>query len=896
MRLLKYPLDISSSRLTALTVVGDDLLVLSNDGLVTVWSQESLVNTAFDKLSIKDLTMLDSFQLNQFAASDDEVFFLLGANGSLIVGTEHEILRVDNWRNPSLKPKTENDTDNGLNPDTKSRRVVPIFNCKSPCTITDCKLDQPRGVLIILTGSPNTIRLFDVHTCNQLAEIKLDEKCRPITVITDPVNETFTAFCSDRSILIYQFNTSGSLKQLNKLDQIVQVQPLHYRITMPPQGDFLPAINSVKGALSTSVSATVLLDRNKDFKVASTIVSPASNSCKVLVYSPVVYEKINKKKGTKTRYNLLATSGSIDGTILVWNTKRMKPLFNALQLSDTPINDIAWSNDGHTLFAVSDDKVLYTFAFQPGELGKELPSEELSLLRQENRKLTPLPEIKVPTATTATTATVSTIENTHRGNETITDVTSLVKRSAKKNTAQTPSSAPVKVIQGFGMEFNKPSYVVPKDLKRKPKEATKSTNLPGHPQQPPTKKARHDLEPVDFLDTGLFLPNASFSRIRLATPKIRMNFKYVPVRDKNYQMTVKNGSGNEQQPTMVRLSCSTPEQDTQLFQDLIPKFITLCTGGDSFWACCSDDGVIYVYSDTGKRLLPPMTLGVPISFLEASADYLLCVSSIGEMYCWNIKESKLHFPVSSVFPILNPAIRYSDDILTRAENITMCAVTRRGVPIVTLSSGDGYMYDKDLETWLLVSDSWWAYGSQYWDMSNLSSLTNTQDDSTSKSPKKFWNSNEIQQCVEEVKSDSGSIVNYMERKTNDELTRKGRIRNLQRFARAILIKEGFENMEEIVSLSHLENRLLISLRLEEEEEFSRLLTVYCVRLSELGYADRLEDVLIWLYGDEEGGRSKLLGKPRREFLESVLLSCAKFRGVQRKINMFAEAIGLVDEV
>ena len=147
----------------------------------------------------------------------------------------------------------------------------------------------------------------------------------------------------------------------------------------------------------------------------------------------------------------------------------------------------------------------------------------------------------------------------------------------------------------------------------------------------------------------------------------------------------------------------------------MPKLITICTSGDNFWSCCSDDGTVYVYSDSGRKLLPPMIMGVPCSFLEACGNFLLCVTSIGQVYCWNVDASRLLFPPTSLYPLLSPNLRFSDDVLTRAENITMCTLTASGVPIVTLSNGDGYMYDKVMEVWMLINDSWWAYGSQYWD-------------------------------------------------------------------------------------------------------------------------------------------------------------------------------------
>ena len=896
MRLLKYPLELHNERLNALATVNEQLLLLSSGGHVIVWSQQELVDTAFDKLSIDKLArkQMISVQFSTSGPKDsagdgpDEAYFLSGSAETLLIGSEHELLRMHKWE------------------DESARNIEPLFKCTAPRAITDVKLDRESMTAFVLCSSPNTISLINVKTKKSIATITLAKPSKPNTIILDPSGETFSVLCADRSIHVYQYNLQGDYKLVKEMPRFVHVEPIHYKITMPPQANYLPVINSVKGtSFATSTSATVLLDRNKDYNVASTVVSPASNACKVLIFSPTVYEKTNSKKGTSVRYNLLATSGAKDGTILVWNTKRMKPLFNALQISETPINDMTWTKDGLTLYAISDDNVLYTFAFLPVDLGTIVPENEVLAMRSQNKSLPALTPKKntnasskteKPTLKSETTASASTVINNDAVNDkkgaVVNNVTSLVKKVGKNKTQviKTLASNPsVKVTEGSGMEFSAPSYNVPKDLKRRSKDDTSKTGMP-----PVSKKSKRDLEPMDFLDTGLLIPNASFSRIRLASPKIRLTFKYTSPLSKTLTMTVKNGSGNEQKPTVISLQSRNNEQGEQLFQDFIPKFITMCTAGKFFWACCSDDGVLFVYSDTGKKLLPPMIMGVPISFLEANGNYLLCVTSIGQLYCWNIEQQKLEFPSNSVYPVLNPSLRYSDDILTRAENITMCTVTTKGIPLLTLSNGDGYMFDKTMETWLLITDSWWAYGSQYWDSTNSSILNNTPTDSNDKGDD-FWNSSDIQGIITDVKGSSNSIVNYLERKTNDELNRKGRIKNLQRFARAVLMKEGFENMEEIVTLAHLENRLLVSLKLEETDEFSKLLVVYCVRLSKLGYADRLDDVLQWLYNDGDLEKKDLGSKNRKELLKSVLLACANIRHVQRITNNYATAIGLVSD-
>lgn len=948
MRLLKYPLELhDGERLVSLALQGPDLLLLSNQGNIIVWKQLDLVNTANDVISLQDLkinklynvipvdeeksnnkdlsfTVDDALAKKEKKLVENDIFFIISIDDNrFLIGTESSL--------HFCTPIKQNDSD------TYEVDKKLLYSCRSPTVITDMKLDYSGEILFILTSNPNSIIIYDIIQNKKLNEIKLNSNnMKPMTCIMDPMNQIFTVFTSDRNILIYQYNKSGNYKLINKLLQFNQMNPLHYKISMPPQGNMIPVINSVKGTSTTSVTSTVLLDRNNNFKIASTIVSPASNTCKVLKYSPILYEKTNIKKNKKTRYNLLATSGSSTGSILVWNNKRNKPLFNALQISDTPINDMIWSQDGLTLFAISNDNTLYTFAFQQHDLGESLDSSVILSLQKENKQLVELEElnhfkqeenksddimkstnpqgnkISVTLKTENGIDNKNTIDKSKRvlttliksenDNEVVLDSDDVKDSSIENNNNNNNNNhnnnnnniPGVKQIKSSTMEFNPPSYNVPKDLKRKPKDLIDPlTNSPIV-----VKKQKKELEQMDFLDTNLLLPNVSFSRIRLASPKIRLKFEYSPIINKNLKISVRNGSGNEQLPTVITLTSKLGEQDNQLFENFLPKFITMCTAGKDFWSFATDDGTLYILSDNGQRILPPLVLGVPISFLEANNNFLLVVTSLGELYCWDITEQKLKFPVNSVFPILNPSLRYSDDVLTRAENITMCSVTKTGVPLVTLSNGDGYMFDKDMETWLLISDGWWAFGSQYWDMTNTTNLSNQFQNDESKNDKDkaaSWNSDGIKTIVNDIQGNNSSIINFMERKTNDELNRKNRIKNLQKFARAILMKEGFEDMEEIVTLSHLENKILVSLKLEEANEFNNLLIVYCVRLGELGYTDRLNDVLQWIFNDNELDKPLVKDISRKKLLKDILLACAEIRHVQRITTEYASAVGIIND-
>lgn len=414
------------------------------------------------------------------------------------------------------------------------------------------------------------------------------------------------------------------------------------------------------------------------------------------------------------------------------------------------------------------------------------------------------------------------------------------------------------------------------------------------------------------------------------------------------QLCVVNGSGNEQKPTRISLVMGGLSTDLtentianpldsssnskltagsaindknkvgeavdkdatsgqkEVFVDFVPKLINLVTSAGihndpqseevlgQFWALATMDGTIIVYSASGKRLLPTMVLGVPISFLECKGRYLMAVTCIGELYVWDICSRKIHFRPVLLYSLLEPGSKYLEDVISKGDNLTMCSITASGVPIVTLSNGNGYMYDRDMETWCLVSSSWWVFGSHYWD-----SMTSTETGNETTKADIMTNSNKP--------NDNSGIISLIESRTNEEILRKRKTDFIRKASKMILAKHGYENLEISISLAHLENKIIVAEKLGDKKEFKRLLVTYCKRICELAYKNRLINVFLDLLGpideDEEEPeepvksddkwKPSVCGYDKRKLLKELILACASYREVQRVLIMYGKEIGLV---
>lgn len=419
------------------------------------------------------------------------------------------------------------------------------------------------------------------------------------------------------------------------------------------------------------------------------------------------------------------------------------------------------------------------------------------------------------------------------------------------------------------MEFERPSLTVSDEVQKENKRARAPD------ENGVTKKLKRDLDPVKFVGSVVLNPSTAFAKIRLSVPKIRHSFR-VSSRSDSFVLDIKNGQGNEAAPSRITYF----KNDLQVWSDFIPRYLQLATEGKTFWAISTIDGQILTYSHlSGKRLLPPIILGSPLSFLESHGDFLLAVTSVAEIFIWNMEKKKLHMhsPLS-LASLLELNNKFQEDTLSKSDNITMCSITSSGIPLVTLSNGSGYLYNNDMGVWQTVTEAWWAFGSHYWD--------SIADDKSSE-----LKSSQLVGRLEE-----SSLLGLLEHKTNEELLRKGRVgrgKYFNKISKNMIMKEGFENLENTISLSHLENRILCCELLGENRDFKDFLITYVKRICELGLKAKLFEVCQQLLA-ANGPDDTICDLNKRELLKEVILACTEYRDAQRILVRFGKELGMIE--
>lgn len=149
----------------------------------------------------------------------------------------------------------------------------------------------------------------------------------------------------------------------------------------------------------------------------------------------------------------------------------------------------------------------------------------------------------------------------------------------------------------------------------------------------------------------------------------------------------------------------------------------------------------------------------------------------------------------------------------------------------------------------------------------------------------------------------------LEQKTNEEILRKTRIgrgKYFNKISKNMIMKEGFESLENTISLSHLENRILCCEILGETDDFKKFFIAYAKRVCELSLKSKLYELCTQLMGpsrDEEEDDVEIAsewvptvcGHDKHKLLEEIVVTCSHHRDSQRVLVHFAKELNLIDK-
>ncbi|KAF8270600.1 histone transcription regulator 1 [Lactarius quietus] len=273
---------------------------------------------------------------------------------------------------------------------------------------------------------------------------------------------------------------------------------------------------------------------------------------------------------------------------------------------------------------------------------------------------------------------------------------------------------------------------------------------------------------------------------------------------------------------------------TVCWLDYLPSPAVILAAASAFCAVGLLDGTLNVYSPSGRRLMPALTLDGTVSFLSSAKFTLVAITSSGILYSWNVKKSISNFPPVSLRPLLS-----SPNASTRGTNVTIMSLMARpnGSPVLSTTSGITYSYDSSLCTFVKLSEPWWAEGSDAWS-----------------SRPRYSN---VQQAV---------IANIESAISERIPPPPGNIQRPEWWTSAL-------------TLGHLETKLHAARVLDSSSEYKQSLLVYAKKIADEGFRNKAEELIKELFGPiywrpgmvkEDNWNPMLLGYWKRDLLKEVL--------------------------
>ncbi|RKP23997.1 WD40-repeat-containing domain protein, partial [Syncephalis pseudoplumigaleata] len=210
----------------------------------------------------------------------------------------------------------------------------------------------------------------------------------------------------------------------------------------------------------------------------------------------------------------------------------------------------------------------------------------------------------------------------------------------------------------------------------------------------------------------LLAPELAVASIRLSVPKVHSVFSRSRATDKSWVFECHNTIA--QQPGAAQIICSREGQIC--WKQLLPSAILLLVASSLFSAAACEDGTVHVFSPHGRRLLPSLCLNAPPSFLDCNGRYLLCLTSVGQLFVWDIVEREAVMANASIAALLHSeqaAASSTTTPLASAVTITDACVHANGIPVLCTSNGCAYAYDQGMRTWTRIVDAWYAASEYY---------------------------------------------------------------------------------------------------------------------------------------------------------------------------------------
>jgi protein HIRA/HIR1 len=301
----------------------------------------------------------------------------------------------------------------------------------------------------------------------------------------------------------------------------------------------------------------------------------------------------------------------------------------------------------------------------------------------------------------------------------------------------------------------------------------------------------------------------------------------------------------------LAVSPTTMTTTTIRWQDRLKVRATILAGNQNFAAVGCSDGTLVLYTTSGgRRLLPCLALGHPLSFLEANKTFhLLAVTSDGTLRLWNMRHQTDELTTSVLALVTRDGV-----------TIDRVQLTDIGQIFIFMSNLEAFMWHTTMKVWVRIADNHFL-GSAY-----RTTLT-----FGAKGPLQ-----QIQLATTKATVSPTTLLNMS------------------------ATEQSFE------TIAHLENQIACSIAVGSVPEFRHWLHTYVQKLVQDTNVSKLEALCEELLGPPsrlsnvppkptDTWNPTILGLNKRQLLRELLALMSSNLNLQRLISKFREALVVVTQ-
>ncbi|XP_018097934.1 protein HIRA-like isoform X3 [Xenopus laevis] len=334
--------------------------------------------------------------------------------------------------------------------------------------------------------------------------------------------------------------------------------------------------------------------------------------------------------------------------------------------------------------------------------------------------------------------------------------------------------------------------------------------------------------------------------LKLPTPTPQKSFTVQLSSDPSMYIEVENEVKTVGGNKLSQLKC---HREGKEWEAVLTSRILAAAGSNEVVCVACEKRTLSVFSGSGRRIFPPIILPSPISTLQCTGSYAMALTAAAALSVWDVQNQKVVIKDESLQPLLS-----GNDM-----TVSQTLLTKRGIPVLSLSNGKAYCFSPSLSTWSLVSD-------------RQDSLALCAD---------YRNCMPSQDAV--MCSGPLAII-------------QGRASNAGRQAARLFTMPHLVQQE--TTMAYLENQVAAALMLQSSQEYRHWLLIYARYLVSEGFEQRLREVCQDLLGpvhhsSDSQWESRILGLRKRELLKELLPLIGQNLRFQRLFTEYQEQLDIL---